>query len=454
MSLVTYLRFSFFGCGYAALGNCFIEHTQLMTNSSIKKLVVMDVDGVLFKGHFILHLARHAGRLIYIRTALLCFLFNINKISIQELTTRVYARFKGITLEQAKKVYQNITVIKHARETIDTLRKHGYRVVLISSGVPDFFVKDLAIRLSANSGYGVETGINNNRLTGEVFGRLYKSLGKKEIIENLLHENSLTWKDTIVLVDDRNNLNIMHKASINIGVNAHYAVRQQAQYLVDSGNLAEVLDILDIADAHTYKILFAGMRKQYTHSWYQEIRRKLLHILIASVPVFSSLIYHATLTVLFFLSIVYMISECLRINGYAFPLLGRVTKSSIRRMEERGIAFGPITLIFGAIFSLLFFPPVIASTVIMIVAFADTAATIVGRSMGNHRIFYNKKKSWEGTIAAWIVAFLCGCIYLPIFYALLAASFSSIIESLPLKSLDNLLIPISTGILLMCLGYS
>src|SRR3989304_1680973 len=76
------------------------------------------------------------------------------------------------------------------------------------------------------------------------------------------------------------------------------------------------------------------------------------------------------------------------------------------------------------------------------------------RMSKNQWIFYNKKKSWEGTIAAWIVAFLCGLIYLPISYALLAASFSSIIESLPLKSLDNLLVPISTGILLMCLGYS
>lgn len=414
----------------------------------------MDVDGVLFRGHFILHLARHAGIFIYIRTALLCFLFNINKISIRELITRVYARFKGITLEEAKKVYQNIALIKHARETIETLHNHGYQVVLISSGVPDLFVKDLAARLSANNGYGVKIDINNSQLTGEVFGRLSKSIGKKEIIENILHKNNLTWKDTIILVDDRNNLNIMHKASMNIGVNAHYPVRQQAQHLIDSGNLAEVLDILDIEDADTYKTLFAGMRKQYTHSWYQEIRRKLLHILIACVPVFSSLVYHTTLTVLFALSIIYMISECLRINGYSFPLLGRVTKSSIRRMEERGIAFGPVTLIFGAILSLLFFPPVIASTVIMIVAFADTAATIVGRSMGNHRIFYNKKKSWEGTIAAWIVAFLCGCIYLPISYALLAASFSSIIESLPLKSLDNLFVPISTGILLMCLGYS
>jgi len=414
----------------------------------------MDVDGVLFKGHFILHLARHAGILIYIRTALLCFLFNINKISIRELITRVYARFKGITLERAKKVYQNIAIIKHAGETIQTLRNHGYQVVLISSGVPDFFVKDLAAKLSAHNGYGVEISTNNSTLTGEVLGRLSRSTGKKEIIEDLLQENNLAWKDTIVLVDDRNNLNIMHKAGINIGVNAHYPVRQQAQHLIDSGNLAEVLDILDIEDADTYRTLFAGMRKQYTHSWYQEIRRKLLHILIACVPVFSSMIYNTTLTVLFALPIVYLISECLRINGYSFPMLGSVTKSSIRRMEERGIAFGPITLVLGAILALLFFPAIIASTVILIVAFADAAATIVGRSMGKHRIFYNKKKSWEGTIAAWIVAFLCGCIYLPISYALLAASFSSIIESLPLKSLDNLLVPISTGILLMCLGYS
>ena len=70
------------------------------------------------------------------------------------------------------KVYQNIAIIKHAGETIQTLRNHGYQVVLISSGVLDIFVKDLTIRLSANSGYGVEPGINNDRLTGEVFGRL------------------------------------------------------------------------------------------------------------------------------------------------------------------------------------------------------------------------------------------------------------------------------------------
>src|SRR5574337_1226532 len=118
--------------------------TSFPSQVGVKKLVVMDVDGVLFKGQFILHLARSLGILVYIRTAILCLLFNMNKISIQELITRVYARFKGVTLDQAQLIYKNIPVIKHARETIETLRNHGYMVVLISSGVPDLFVKVLA----------------------------------------------------------------------------------------------------------------------------------------------------------------------------------------------------------------------------------------------------------------------------------------------------------------------
>src|SRR5574341_1099883 len=130
-----------------------------MINTPIKKLVVMDVDGVIFKGQFILHLARHLGISIYIRTAMLCILFNINKISIQELLSRVYKLFKGVTFEQTQVTYKNISIIRHARETIEALRNHGYMVVLISSGVPDIIVKDLAARLSASSGYGIEIGI-------------------------------------------------------------------------------------------------------------------------------------------------------------------------------------------------------------------------------------------------------------------------------------------------------
>ena len=418
-----------------------------------KKIIIMDVDGVLFKGQFLLHVARYLGKLIYGRTSLLCVLFNMGKLSIEEMLSAAYARFKGITLEQAERVYKNIPLINHAKQTIEILRDHGYYVVLISSGVPDMFVKDLATRLSANDGHGVQIGVHDLRLTGEVYGPLTKPQGKSRLVEEILHKNNLTWQETIVLVDDCNNLDIMQKAGIAIGVNAHYAVRRQANYLIDSGNLAEVIDILDVADADTYKALFAGMRKQMTYSWLQEIRRKALHVLVACMPFFPTGFYPVMFTVIVLLMTAYAISECFRINGYSFPLLGGITRSSIRKAEERGFAFGPITLVSGASLSLLFFPLIISSTVIWMVAFADAVATIVGRSIGNHRIPYNVKKSIEGSLAAWLVAFLCGCVYLPLFPALISGLFASLIESLQLRSLDNLFVPIGTGILLLCMGY-
>jgi len=418
-----------------------------------KKIVIVDVDGVLFKGQFLLHVSRYLGKLTYIRTSLLCLLFNMGKLSIEEMLTAAYTRFKSTTLEQAEMVYKNISLINHAKETIEILRNHGYYIVLMSSGVPDQFVKDLALRVSANDGYGVQIGVHNRRLTGEVFGSLTKPGGKSRLVEELLHKNNLAWHETIVLVDDCNNLDIMRKAGITIGVNAHYAVRQQAHYLIDSGNLAEVIDILDIADANTYKALFAGMRKQMTYSWLQEIRRKGMHVLVAFMPLFPTGFHPIMFAGIVLLVAAYAVSECFRINGYSFPLLGSITRSSIRKAEERGFAFGPITLVLGASLSLLFFPLAVASTVIWMVAFADTIATIVGRSIGNHRIPYNVKKSIEGSLAAWLTAFLCGCVYLPLFPAMISGLFASLIESLQLRSLDNLFMPIGTGVLLLCMGY-
>ena len=421
-----------------------------MITAPKNKIIIFDVDGVLFRGHFLLHLSRRLGFLLSIRTFLLCILFNIGKLPFPAFIKKVYRSFRNIPLEQAKKVYEEIPLIQNAKETIEILRDHGYLVFLISSGVPDVFVKDLAARVSANNGYGITVGIDNGALTGEIYGQLIMPEGKVNIIEGELQRHNFSWQDVIVLVDDRNNADILQKSNIGIGVNAQYSIRRQADYLIDNNNLSELLDILDVADANTYKALFSGMRKQFAHSWYQEIRRKLLHIIIAFVPVFSQYIFITTISVLFSIVVFYLISEFLRVNGLSFPLLGLVTKSSIRKREERGIAFGPITLILGAAFSILIFPKEIASAVIWIVAFSDAAATLVGKSIGKIRIPYNRQKSVEGSLAALAVAIICGCIFLPVAPALIAAFVACFIESLPLMAADNLLMPVGAGLILLC----
>lgn len=96
--------------------------------------------------------------------------------------------------------------------------------------------------------------------------------------------------------------------------------------------------------------------------------------------------------------------------------------------------------------SLFLFPQQIALLSIAVLALGDSFSTAVG-IFGKIKIFYNRKKTWEGTLAGFAAAF-AACFLINPYLALPAAFIGMIIESLPLKIDDNLTVPIVTGIAL------
>lgn len=94
---------------------------------------------------------------------------------------------------------------------------------------------------------------------------------------------------------------------------------------------------------------------------------------------------------------------------------------------------------------------------IMVLSYADSAASIVGKAYPNHAILYNKRKHWEGTAAfavtgfiatAFILSFTINSFPTLVGIALLISSISAVIESLPLKYYyDNLTIPFCAALL-------
>jgi dolichol kinase len=94
---------------------------------------------------------------------------------------------------------------------------------------------------------------------------------------------------------------------------------------------------------------------------------------------------------------------------------------------------------------------------IMVLSYADSAASIVGKARPKHSIGYNERKHWEGTAAFAIVAFATTAfvlafvpVALPKLFvvSLLIASVSALLESLPMKYYyDNLTIPLSAALL-------
>ncbi len=417
----------------------------MLANS--RKLIIFDIDGVIFKSQFLLCLSRYSGILNYIRALYLCFLFSFNLLNLRILLEKVYISVKGLKEDDLWKVYHKTKIIMNAESTIQEIVNKGHYVALISSGVPEILMKDLAKRMNADCGYGIDIKTDNDIYTGEIKGALSYSEGKTQVIEELLKTQTLTWEDVIVVGDDRNNLEIMELAKVSIGFNSYYPVRKKAKYLADGNDLRRVLDFINIEDKPTFDELSADQQLERYSSWGQELRRKGIHACSLFVLLLADVNYLLTLVLLVAITIVYTASEWARLNGCRFPVLSYITSLCVRSSERRRFAFAPAALALGVVLSLILFPTLIACVTIAILACADSMATIVGKFCGKIRIPYNHNKSIEGSAAFFTTALICTAIYIPLKTALIVSLVSCIIEGLPLKH-DNLTIPLGTGLFL------
>jgi len=150
--------------------------------------------------------------------------------------------------------------------------------------------------------------------------------------------------------------------------------------------------------------------------------------------------------------LVYVISEALRVRGRGLPPVTIITDLCSRPGEEMRPAFGPVALAFGFVCSFLLFPPAIARSAFIIACISDSAAGLFGRTFGRRHIPYSRRKTLEGSVAGLACAAPVGMLCLGPAHGIIAAAVSTVIESLPIRDLDNLLMPLATGCVLVLLG--
>ena len=90
--------------------------------------------------------------------------------------------------------------------------------------------------------------------------------------------------------------------------------------------------------------------------------------------------------------------------------------------------------------------PSAAIAVIIILAMGDGLATFVGSGYGRHKLPWNRSKTAEGTIG-FAVGALGAFLVMPTAGTLAIVLLSSIIESLPLKVNDNIVLPVAASLM-------
>jgi len=419
-----------------------VDESSAMPAPACRGLVVLDVDGVIFRGQLIARLARRRGFWAFLATMADGFLFELGRIELEEFLRRSYRRLKGLPWSTVVETYRCMPLNSGVAETVRGLRKAGRRVVFLTAGVPDELVKDLAERMGADGGAGVDVAVRKGALTGEVGGELIRSTGKVEWVERLLAEYGLPWGHVMAVGDDRNNLPLLRRAGTGVGFQATATVRREARHVVDSHDLGILLRFAEGETPDGGEN--AGRARR---PWHREIFRKLVHLTGAAVPLLVPVSAVGTSLLLLVAIVLYFTAEFFRVNGAAVPGASWVSRLVIRRQERRRMATGPLTLGLGMLVALACFPRAVALACILMGVVADSMAAVVGERWGHMRWPHNPRKTVAGTLVFLAGAFACAVVYLPPPEALLIGACGAFLESLPMQDWDNFLAPVGAGFL-------
>lgn len=185
--------------------------------------------------------------------------------------------------------------------------------------------------------------------------------------------------------------------------------------------------------------------------WAGEIRteliRKSIHLLIGLVPTLAAWNLGFTVMLLGSGIIVYAYGEFLRLRGFEVVLVSRLTAMAARKRDMGKFVLGPVTLGLGAMLALLLYPEPAASIAIYALAFGDGLSSLVGKTFGSIRLPLTGGKSLEGSLTCFLAVLSAS-------YALtgdaarsaMVALAATVVEAVPSKDLDNILLPVGTGL--------
>ncbi|MFP4362689.1 MAG: diacylglycerol/polyprenol kinase family protein [Spirochaetia bacterium] len=179
-----------------------------------------------------------------------------------------------------------------------------------------------------------------------------------------------------------------------------------------------------------------------------ELIRKTIHILIALVPMLAAIHSAVTLSLLASGILIYTYAELMRLRGVKVVLISGITSMAARQRDRGKFVMGPVTLGIGAMMALMLYPNPAASIAIYALAFGDGLSSVIGKLFGQIEMPFTGGKTVEGSLACFVAVFFISFqISNSVSYSLLIAAGTTLLEAMPLKDLDNIVIPAGTGIL-------
>jgi len=407
-------------------------------NKSEPRLIVFDVEGVLIpKNRFIFDVGKNLGVSQLLKMLFIGLVYGAGVVSLKPALKRIFKIMQGVRIEKLMQIFDEIPSKPQLQSLFAQLKARNCKIALISSGIPTVIVEKMASVLGADYAVGIEVGVNNGALTGEIGGDSIEANGKRKVLTQILKAEGLKLEDCVVVADDRNNSCIFLSGVQKIGYNPDFMLRIKADTVV-TGQLLKILPVID------------GKPQQRSLPSKNDSLREAIHALGFFVPVLAGLVGICPVTLMIcVVSLLYLLSELLRMNKTNLPLISAITRNAASPAELYEFTAAPLYFAIGILFTLLLFPAPVNSAAIAIFTIGDSTAALFGGLISKKPLPFNKGKTLEGSLFGFLFAFLAATFFISPALALIGAMVAMIIESLPLPVNDNILIPLGTGLALM-----
>jgi phosphoserine phosphatase len=208
-----------------------------------KFLVVFDVDSTLIQDEVIELLADVAGKRAEVAEVTERAMRGELDFA-QSLIERVNT-LAGLPETVFEDVYHRITPTLGLQETIDAIQAAGGLVGAVSGGFTQVLTP-LAAQLGLNFARANQLEVVDGKLTGKVLGQILDRAVKADSLKEWAELSGIAMDRTVAVGDGANDLEMMRVAALGVAFNAKPIVREQAQVVLGSRDLRDLLPLLGL----------------------------------------------------------------------------------------------------------------------------------------------------------------------------------------------------------------
>ena len=210
-----------------------------------KRLVFFDMDSTLVDMEIIDEMAQSAG--VFKEVSRITERVRRGDLDFEEALLQRVALLKGLKVKELEKIRNEMRLSEGAEELVMTLKKLGYKLVLVSGGF-HYFADFLKEKLGLDRAFANQLEIKNSSLTGRILGKIVDNTYKAKIVNLVADEEGVFLDQTVAIGDGANDILMLGQAGLGIAYNAKKSLERSANMSLGRARLKNILYILGITE--------------------------------------------------------------------------------------------------------------------------------------------------------------------------------------------------------------